>query len=322
MLSTAFPQLHFLADHSIAPYTYMKVGGRASLFVVAQERAVLKDLIVFCTKEKIPYLLFGGASNCIFSDDGFDGLVIQNKSKSISFENNIVHVDSGMQTAVLVRTCVDHGLSGLEHFVGVPGSVGGALYNNAHFTSDECIGDKVLSVEYVDDAGTVQVKPAKDLDFSYDYSIFHTMQAAILSVDFVLKPGDRTVMEKEIQKTAKKRAATQPIGVPSTGCMFQNPLLEAKDFAQLQQKILVPDGAVTKVGDAYRIAAGFLIDQAGLKEKRIGGAMVSEKHATFLVNTGGACAKDVDDLASFVQNTVMERFSIQLVREVFFLPSA
>lgn len=300
-LSAAFPALKFQQNEPLSHHTYMKTGGPAEFFVQVQTKIDLSDLVSWCEKHHRKYVILGGASNVLAPDEGLQGLVIKNLSNSTRIKkiNDTLfelEVDSGVQTNILVRKAIDESLEGLEYFLGVPGTVGGAIYNNSHYMN-QLIGDYVSEIDVIGHDGTVKTYVKKDLQFAYDYSIIQETKETILSVRFRLRKGDKAVLEERAREATRKRASTQPLGVPSTGCMFKNPMMS----------------------DGTRGHAGRLIDQAGLKGSRIGDAVVSDKHANFILNTGHASTSDILRLVEQVQSTVKDKFGVELHREVFVL---
>lgn len=324
-LRSHFPKLVFEENENLANYVYMKVGGRAAALVDVREKQDLADLTAFCFTQKIPFLVLGGGSNTIFPDEGIDRLVIHNLTSSIEFKHKNeemyeVSADSGVVTAVLAAKTAAQELTGLEYFVGVPGTVGGAIKNNSHFSADDLIGDRVMSVEVMTPSGKREVWDREKLKFAYDYSILHDRPDVVLSAVFLLRRAPVTMIEEHIKKAALKRTSTQPIGIPSSGCMFKNPKVSLEKLNALMAKLELPEGAFRELDETQaQIAAGFLIDSAGLKGKRVGGAVVSEKHATYILNDGGATASDVEMLCRIIEREVEEKFGVKLEREVFFV---
>lgn len=328
-LQHEFPSLSFQENVPMVPLTYMKVGGPAKLFVEITTKQDLQAVCAFCFKQRIPFFVMGGASNVIFPDEGIDKLVIRNLTNQTFLNGNEVYADSGVITAVLAKKTADSSLTGLEYFVGVPGTIGGAIYNNSHFTANQLIGNLLYSVEVCTQEGKLEVWSKEELQLAYDSSIFHHIPDVILSATFVLQSGNKEEIQNRIVEAAKKRANTQPIGTPSSGCMFKNPRIkneelrikDGKNYLVIPEgELEVPESAIKHFNDGtLQIAAGYLIDQAGLKKSVVGGAEVSEKHATYIINTGIATAKDVDALATQVEKKVEEKFGVKLEREVFFI---
>lgn len=324
-LSKAFPNLVFEQDVVLAPFTYMKVGGPAEVLWKATEREALRDVLLWMGENapEVKVTILGGASNVVVTDEGVSGLVIINlcdKSEVLDearrrelygaeFErlarqaDGYLLAETGLKTALLVRASLDVQLAGLEPFLGVPGTVGGAIFNNSHYTN-ELIGTYVEAVEVISQ-GKVTWLSQEECEFMYDHSRFHSTHEPILRVVFALQSGEKERSFALIQEATQKRASTQPLGTANSGCMFKNAALSP------EQQVAY-DGKET-------LSAGWLIDQAGLKGERIGGAVISQKHANFIVNEGNATFADVEALVKRVQEVVKEKFGIQLEREVFFI---
>lgn len=324
LITTTFPHLQFKEHEVLKPYTYMKVGGPASLFVEITNHDDLFELSRCCFINNISFVILGGASNVVVSDQGIDKLVILNRTAAITHTihatGGVITADSGVITAQLSNYASEHHLTGLEHFVGVPGTIGGAVFNNSHFTAHELFGNHVVSVEVCTSEGKKETWKQEQLRFGYDTSIFHSNPAVILSVTVELKQGEETAIREAILAAATKRALSQPIGVPSTGCMYKNPTLTTEQLKALQEILEVPSSAIKNIHpDRYNVAAGLLIEQAGLKGRAVGGAMVSTKHATYIVNTGDATTTDIETLCRQVEAEVLSKFHIALEKEVFFI---
>lgn len=300
-LQDAFPNLTFTEGVILAPYTYMKCGGPAEVFVEVKHAKDLAALVKFCVDQKIKFTVLGGASNVIVSDQGIRGLVIKNQSAEISIERGEhfarVVVESGSSTNIVVRKTIDEGLEGLEYFLGVPGTIGGAIYNNSHYLS-ELIGNAVKEVEIFNlQTASIQTLSQEQMEFAYDYSVLQKTHDIVLKVTFELQYGNKDSLEQKAREVSKKRASTQPLGKPSSGCIFKN--------------YHKPNGEV--------LHAGQLIDEAGLKGYRIGDVMVSDVHANFIVNIGKATSSQVLELAEFVRGVIKKKFGVELEKEVFVL---
>lgn len=322
-LTSRFPDIEWKHNEPLAPFTYMKVGGNADVLTVITTKDELYAVCSFCFENKIPFIVLGGASNVIVPDDGLDKLVIINKSSSIMFVGegkNLVISDSGVITAILANKTMEQGLSGLEYFIGVPGTIGGAIMNNSHFTAKDLIGNLVIEVEVCTILGKREIWKADALKFDYDYSVFHERGDIVLSATFQLQRADSATIKEKVKAAALKRTTTQPIGLPSSGCMYRNPKISNDKMVTLQKLLEIPEGAYHLRDDGrYQIAAGFLIDAAGLKGAHVGGAQISEKHATYLINTGVATREDIEALCQKTETTIKEKYDITLEREVFFL---
>jgi UDP-N-acetylmuramate dehydrogenase len=300
-------------DEPLAKHTYFKLGGPADLFFEALTSDDLVMTIQSAINFKVPYYVLGGGSNILVTDKGFRGLVIKNKSGRIQLKGFtgsaskghfdlkevIVQSDSGVPTNKLIRYTVDEGLEGLEDFLGLPGSVGGAVYNNSHHLS-ELIGVHVVEVIVIDEQGSLKKYQHDDMKFEYDYSILHKTHETILMVSFQLKRGDKVALWEKATAAVKRRSSTQPLGLPSSGCIFRNIPLADK------MRLGVPTSS-----------SGYLIDKAGLKGLRVGGAYVSDIHANFIVNDGTATTRDVLQLVDQVKAAIKEKYGVTLEMEVF-----
>jgi len=304
-------------SESLAPHTYMKVGGPADLFFTATTKQDLIDAVQTAIKNKVNHFILGGGSNILVSDSGIKGLVIKNRADTIKIiglsgklknqragiNQAVIEVQAGATVNQLVRFTIEESLKGLEEFLGIPGTVGGAVYNNSHHL-DHLIGDHIKEVEVIDQKGKVKTYTQKQMHFAYNYSILQKTKEVVLSVKFQLKSGNKTQLWQKAEAALKRRRDTQPLEFPSSGCMFKN---IGKAQALLHN---TPNQATS---------AGFLIDNAGLKGTQIGGAKVSEKHANFIINTGNATAKDIKKLTQLVQKRIKEKYHINLKSEVFFI---
>jgi UDP-N-acetylmuramate dehydrogenase len=219
----------------------------------------------------------------------------------VDLKEALIEAESGVPANLLIRYTLDQGLSGLEEMLGLPGTVGGAVYNNSHHL-DKLWGDHIVEVEVLDQEGKRKKYNHDELHFAYDYSIFHKTRETILTATFQLKHGDKTALWEIATAAVKRRSATQPLGIPSSGCMFKNISLADK----MRLGIQTP-------------SAGYLIDKAGLKGLRVGGASVSEVHANFIVNDGTATSQDVLDLVHDIQVKIKAKFGVDLEKEVIVL---
>ncbi len=304
-------------DEPLAKHTYFKLGGPADLLYEPKTRDDLVAAVQSAILYKVPYLVIGGGSNILVSDLGFRGLVIKNKTTGIQLKGfaggvdkgrldlkeAIVYAESGVPANLLIRYTLDQGLAGLEKMLGLPGSVGGAVFNNSHHL-DKLWGDHIVEVEALDHDGKIKKYTQSELQFDYDYSIFHKTKEVILSASFQLIQGDKNALWAIANDSVKRRATTQPLGTLSSGCMFKNiPLADA-------MRLGTPD--TTK-------SVGYLLDKAGLKGLRVGGAYVSEVHANFVVNDGTATTQDVMDLVNQIKAKIKAQFGVILELEVILI---
>lgn len=280
-----------LFDCPMSTYTTFGVGGKAEAICKVRDLETLKKLIVFLNIEHIQYVAVGRGSNILVKDEGIDGVVIRLQGSLASMEvkdqiNSTVIAGGGLLLSELLMHCRDSGLGGIEFLAGIPGTVGGAVIMNAGAFGKE-IGSFVQEVHIITNTGQLKIIGAHDLEFYYRH--FSMKKGAVIAHACLklIRKGKKLV-EKDIRKFLNKRKEYQPY-YPSAGSVFRNP---PNDFA------------------------GRLIEKAGLKGKRIGGAMISDKHANFIVNAGGAKSKDILDLLHFAQKVVKENTGIELEPEI------
>jgi UDP-N-acetylmuramate dehydrogenase len=292
-------------DEPLARFTTMRVGGAADLFAVAHNAFELRGLAKFARSRGVPLTILGRGSNIVISDAGVRGLVVQNRAEGLKIDAASdpprAVAESGVPMARLATETQTAGLTGLEFGLAIPGSVGGAVWANAG-AHDADIASVLESASVLFADGREAVLNAADLDLGYRHSRFKDGTAAgdlVISATFALTRAGAEEIKGRLDEIRRWRQAHQPLGVPSAGSFFRNP--EPGDAA------------------AAGRSAGALIDQAGLKGTRIGGASVSPKHANFLVNDGRGTAADVRRLGDLVRATVEEHFGVVLRHEVVFL---
>ena len=306
-------------------YSTFKIGGNADYFCeAANEREVLEALD-FAIEKKLPVFILGRGSNLLISGNGFRGLVIRIEKKEVVIkktkEGCEVSSGAGMSLTKLILDLQKKGISGLEWGAGIPATVGGAVCNNAGAYGKD-MGGVVKSVKIIemtfDASGGLanyqkREMPQKDCRFAYRKSIFKSdKKFVILGATFSLFEENSGDMKKAIEETMKNRAGKQPLEYPNIGSIFKNqevsPAEAEKIFAESPE-----DRERFRPGI---IPAGWLIEQAGLRGKKVGGAMVSEKHCNFIVNTGNATAEDVVILISLIKQKVRVKFDVQLSEEI------
>ena len=304
-------------DEPLAKHTYFKLGGPADYLYEANTLDELVAYVQSAITYKIPYIVIGGGSNILVTDAGFRGLVIKNKSKEIhlkgfaggvekgklDLKEAIVEADSGVPANHLIRYTLDQGLSGLEDMLGLPGSVGGAVYNNSHHLG-HLFGDHLIEVLVLALDSKIKKYTQAECKFDYDYSIFHKTKEIVLSASFQMKRGDKDALWEVANAAVKRRATTQPLGAPSSGCIFKNiPLADA-------MRIGTPDTTQS---------VGYLLDKASLKGLSVGGDKISDVHANFIVNDGTASTSDVLDLIALIKTKIKEKYGVDLTEEVILL---
>jgi UDP-N-acetylmuramate dehydrogenase len=307
-LSQVVPPARIKQDAPLAPYTYMKVGGPAQLLVETTTQPELIKTFQLIRDAKLKYFILGGGSNIIINDLGIDGVVIKVRSYNQpelewldNHQRARVTAEAGLLTNQLAQFCISQGLTGMEFFLGIPGTVGGAVYNNSHY-QHQLIGDYLCNVQVIEPDGQVVILYPQQLDLGYDRTSLQNSGKIILNAAFELNSGDPETIAKKAAEYTKLRAASQPLGLASSGCIFKNITDEDMQRLQLPTK-----------------SAGYLIEQAGLKGTSVGGIAVSDKHANFFINRGQGTAGDIEKLMSLVSEKVLQKFGIQLIPEVFFI---
>lgn len=276
-------------DVILAPYTYFKIGGPAKYFYKPSNSEEFINVVIQAIKEGIKYFILGGGANLIVSDRGYDGLVIKSGGNNCrTLAPNRIITDSAVPLSRLVNYAKMNCLSGLELLAGIPGTVGGAVYGNAGGV-DSAIGDRVIEVKIIDRTGKIKIIEATDCEFSYRHSRFKRSGETIIEVSFELERGNRERIQSIVNQNIANKKNRQPLTERSAGCIFQNPPGQS---------------------------AGQLIEQAGLKGKKIGGASVSTKHANFIVNDGTATAEQIIMLISLIKQQIRDRYGVQLKEEV------
>lgn len=273
-------------------HTTFKIGGNADIFVcvnsVEQLEGVLKELKLL----NIPYFILGKGSNLLVSDQGIEGAVITlSDMKQISVSEEYITAMAGATLAAVCVAAAQNSLSGLEFAYGIPGGVGGALFMNAGAYGGE-MSQVVISAEYITSSGETGKLDLKDMELGYRTSIFKTSDMIITSVTFKLIKGDSAEIRAKMDDYMGRRSSKQPLEYPSAGSTFKRP-------------------------EGY--FAGALIEKNNLKSYNIGGAMVSEKHAGFVINYNNATCKDVLQLIEHITNVVYEADGVKLEKEVIFI---
>jgi UDP-N-acetylmuramate dehydrogenase len=286
----------------LAPLTTFKVGGAADLLVEARSEAELVAIARTARAHGVPVTPLGGGSNVLVGDGGVRGVVVLVRDRTLAREDATgVRAGAGVTINGLVRWLVGQGLAGLEAWAGTPGTVGGALHGNAHFRGVN-IGDLVRDVRVLDRGGALRTLPAAEMAFGYDSSRLQTSGEIAVSAVFTVGTGEPDALRATARDSLHYRKRTQPLDVPSAGCIFQN-----------------PDPARDRVPDGIPPSAGALVDRAGLKGASEAGARVSLLHGNFIVRDGAATARDVRALIERCQRGVAERFGVRLREEIVYL---
>ncbi len=284
---------------SLAPLTTFGIGGPADYFVTAENQDELAEAVRCARENSIPYFVLGTGANLLIGDNGFRGVVVHNQAADFEFQDNYLKSESGSVVADLIETSVENGLSGLEHFVGIPSSVGGALWQNLHFLAPDreqtlYIESLLESARILDQENTIRDVDVDFFQFGYDESILRHEPIIVLEATFRLEPGNPEDMRAQMEANMQWRRARQP------------QLDEYRSCGSVFKKIA-------------GVGAGRLIEEAGLKGRVVGNAQISPKHANYIVNLGGAAAADVCDLIRLVQDSVRQTSGYELEPEISFM---
>lgn len=297
----------------LAKKTTFKIGGPAKYFITVETVERVVELLQYLDGVGTPYFIFGGGSNMLAPDTGFDGVVVHIADKRYTVDGTDITVAAGMTTVEMAQISIKEGLSGFEWGVGVPGTIGGAVRGNAGAMGSE-MSKWVTSVDaYVDDH--VEVFSHDACHFSYRESIFKENGGVVLRLTLGLKKAENTNGMKEALSYLQYRNKTQPQGFASTGCIFKNPdvLLNKEKLLQYFNEQDEKMQQFLKVG---KISAGWLVEQVGMKGAQVGNAKVSETHGNFIVNLGGATAEDVHTLIEEIKTKVYDTYGIEMTEEI------
>jgi UDP-N-acetylmuramate dehydrogenase len=287
---------------SLAPLTTFHVGGPADYLVEARDARQVVETLAAAREANVAVTVLGGGSNVLIGDRGIRGIVLLPRDRSVAREDATgVRAGAGLTINGLVRWTVGQGLAALEAWAGTPGTVGGAIHGNAHFRG-KLIGDLVREVRLVSRDGELRDVPAADMAFGYDTSRLQTSGEVLLSAVFTVTSGVPEALRAIARASLAFRKRTQPLDVPSAGCIFQN-----------------PDPAREAVPAGIPPSAGALIDRAGLKGSTVGDARVSPTHGNFIVHEGAASAAEIRALIDRCKDGVSSRFGVHLREEIVYL---
>jgi len=304
-LAACLDERHLRRNEPLAPFTTFRIGGPADLLFEATSADALENAVRAARENDVPYFVLGLGANILVGDRGFRGLVIRNTARSFEFREHgelcQLWSESGAIVKTLIQESVGRGWSGLEHYVGIPSTVGGAVWQNLHFLSPAPERERTMfiaevfeSCEVLTEESERKVVDADYVKFGYDDSVFHHRRDIVLAVTFNLTRGDPAVLQRILQENLSWRGGKHPWldWHPSAGSIFKK--MEG-------------------------VGAGRLVDQCGLKGFRRGGAQISHIHANIMVNLGGATAKDVRELITIAQNAVEAQCGVHLEPEIGFV---
>lgn len=277
-------------DEPMSKHTTFKIGGNADWFLTPENEEQLKSIIAAAKDNNMPVFITGNGSNLLVGDKGIRGVVISlyKKMNGLIVRGEKIYADCGVLLSRVATEALKAELEGFEFASGIPGTVGGGIYMNAGAYGPE-LKDITENVRYMDNDGNIFEMDCKACEFGYRTSIFQKSGYIVLGCTFKLKKGKFDEIKEKINDYTNRRVTKQPVEKPSAGSVFKRP-------------------------EGY--FAGTLIEEAGLKGFSIGGAQVSEKHAGFIINKGGATAKDVLDLVKHIQNIVYEKNGVMLQTEI------
>ena len=279
----------FLENEPMSKHTTYGIGGPVMAYITPKDRFDLSNILKFSSKHEIPVYFVGTGSNLLVADNGIKGIVLTpaKSLKKLEINKDSVIAESGVMLGRLVKECIKHNLTGLESLIGVPGTLGGALVMNAGAFGGE-ISNFLKSVDIMKMSGEINTFTNKDIDFSYRFSSFKKDEFILLA-RFELQAEKPEIINHKKLKASSGRKTNQPLRYRSAGSVFKN----HKDYA-----------------------AGYLIDNAGLKGTKIGDAEISTHHANFFINHGNASASDISALIRIAREAVLKKFDIELELEI------
>ena len=278
-------------NEPMARHISFRVGGPADRFMIPESETELREAVLDCKKSGQPWYMIGNGSNLLVGDKGFRGTIISTERLAeleVQKNENIIIAGAGVMLSKLANTAAREELTGLEFAAGIPGTVGGAVMMNAGAYGSE-MKNVLLWADVMDQDGNVKLMKNEELELGYRTSCLERLGLFTVRAAFKLTPGDPEVIRSQMEELARKRKEKQPLEYPSAGSTFKRP-------------------------EGYFAAK--LIDDCGLRGLTVGGAQVSEKHAGFIVNIGGATASDILELMRQVEQRVFEQFGVHLEPEV------
>lgn len=307
--------MNVLEKVGLAPYTTLRAGGAARQFIIARNSQELADAAIWAQERGMSLCVFGAGSNVLPADQGVDALVVVNQARRLEMNTSTgeAELESGLPLQELFLKCAQARLEGLEGAVGIPGTVGGALVSNAGAYRSS-VSKFLTEIEIAFEGRRQWVSPDW-MEFSYRDSKLrrpHSPSCAILKLRMKFYSGDPKAIYNAAKEYQRQRIGKQPAPA-SAGSFFKNVI----DF-QLAQKI---DGLSEGMRENGVVPAGFLIEGVGLKGAKLGGAMFSRRHANFVLNTGGATASEIFELATRAKTLVLEKYGVEIEEEVLYLGS-
>ncbi len=297
---------------SLAEHSSFEIGGPARYFFVVRKKENLIKALEFCRNTNTPYLIMGEGTNILFPDEGFAGLVVKIETNVVTAENKKIYSGAGAKLFSVFKLSLENSLRGLEWAVGIPGTLGGAVYGNAQAFGQK-MSDTVETVEVLDSEDLKFYNLSnKECFFENKNSIFKkNKNLIIVSATLSLKEGNVSESRKEVKRHVEYRKQKHPLYFPSAGSVFVNHQGKIKGKKLLQE---FPE--LEEFNKKEIIPSAYLIEKCGLKGKIVGGAKFSDQHANFIVNLGAAKAEDVIELVNLAKNRVKNKFNIDLKEEI------
>ncbi len=288
-----FKNIEFKEAEYLSKHTTFKIGGPAKYFFMPSSVEELTDILDYCKTNNERYMIIGNGSNILFSDEGFDGVIIQifSSMNDIKIDRDRIYAQSGALLSKIANAAKDNSLTGMEFAAGIPGTLGGAVVMNAGAYGGE-MKDIIEYVDILEKDNTVRRYSCQEMEFGYRHSIVNE-DKVVIGAGIKLSYGNKEDIISEMNRLRDARVSKQPLEYPSAGSTFKRP-------------------------EGY--FAGKLIEDSGLKGYTVGGAMVSDKHCGFVINYDNATCKDVLDLIQHVKNTVNEKYNVILEPEVKIIP--
>lgn len=314
-------------NEPLAPYTIYKIGGPARFFIEVRTAQELEESVRYAAGKQTPFFIMGAGSNTLVSDKGFDGMIIHMTGGEIKIEGERMTADAGVMMARAAVESARAELAGFAWAIGVPGSIGGSVRGNAgcfgHEMKDVVERVRVLQIQSPkskiqnQEFDVIELKNS-ECEFGYRDSIFkRNPEWIVLGATLKLEVGDSAAVQAEMRRMSAERAAKQDIGAKSCGCIFKNPSWER--IGEPKEALIAKFPELDRFSGQDIIPAAFLIDQAGLKGKRMGRIVISARHANFFINEGGGTADEVVMLISLVKDVVRRSYRITLQEEIQYL---
>lgn len=295
---------------ALAPFTTFNIGGPARYFVEVEGMDDIQEAVKFAKEKDVKYFVLAGGSNVLFSDDGFDGLVIKMSNDSMVMHGGEIMCGAGIELMSFLSFIADNELTGGENLAGIPGSVGGAIRGNAGAFGTE-MKDIIKEVHALNiETGETDIFTIEECDFSYRNSFFKkNPEYIIISATFDFQPGDKREIEIAMYDTIAKRNSKQIQDIKSAGSWFVNPTVDER----VQEMFEKDTGQKAHEG---RVPAGWLLQSCGVFQKRIGDIQAGIQHANYFINMGNGTAEQAMQLSAMAKARVRDEFEVQLKEEV------